>query len=161
MGLTGKKVNAFQAAGLVISRSAFPASEPQRDKHMLAGSRNGQFDAESGNGPCVKRRIPDGVELLSRKPANNDEIEKINRNFCLRWKLNFVDWLLSVLTDGTPEPGLGLLPTRRNWTMLSRNAALPPQLRCEIIRANWILAAPDYYEERPKGVMNGLGQLSS
>ena len=157
MGLTEQKVNAFKQAGLDHIQISFQASDAEIN-NMLAGSRKA-FDQKLAMARAVKAAgYPMVLNFVTHR-HNIDEIEKIIE-LCLALEADFVELATCQYYGWAHLNRAGLLPTK---AQLDHAEAVTQRYRLKLAAENHpcklILVTPDYYEERPKGCMNGWGNI--
>jgi len=157
MGLTEARINAFRDAGLDHIQISFQASDAEIN-NMLAGSRKA-FEQKLAMARAVKAAgYPMVLNFVTHR-HNIDEIEKIIE-LCLALEADFVELATCQYYGWAHLNRAGLLPTRKQLehaeavTLRYRNKLAAENNPCKLI-----LVTPDYYEERPKGCMNGWGNI--
>ncbi|WP_304640501.1 pyrroloquinoline quinone biosynthesis protein PqqE [Pseudomonas sp.] len=157
MGLTEKKILQFHEAGLDHIQVSFQASDEEVN-NLLAGSRKA-FEQKLAMARAVKAA---GYPMVLNFVTHRHNIDHIDRiiDLCVALEADFVELATCQYYGWAELNRAGLLPTR---TQLERAEsvvnAYRTRLQAEGNPCRLILVTPDYYEERPKGCMNGWGNI--
>lgn len=153
MGLNQSRIEQFLEAGLDHIQISFQASDSEVN-NMLAGSRKA-FDQKLAMARAVKAAgYPMVLNFVTHR-HNIDQIEKIIE-LCLALEADFVELATCQYYGWAHLNRAGLLPTK---AQLDHAEAVTNRYRAQLAEqghpCKLILVTPDYYEERPKGCMNG------
>ena len=157
IGLTEAKVDEFKKAGLDHIQISFQASD-ETVNNALAGSHKA-FANKLAMAKAVKAAgYPMVLNFVTHR-HNIDNIDKIIE-LCIELKADFVELATCQFYGWAHLNRLGLLPTQEQ---LAKAEAVTQQyrekLKAEGNPCKLIFVTPDYYEERPKGCMNGWGNV--
>lgn len=157
IGLTEERIASFSEAGLDHIQISFQAADEEVN-NLLAGSKKA-FAHKLAMARAVKAHgYPMVLNFVTHR-HNIDNIERIIE-LCLELEADFVELATCQFYGWAELNRAGLLPTR---TQLERAERITNQWRDKLAAENHpcklIFVTPDYYEERPKGCMNGWGNL--
>lgn len=157
IGLTQSKVEEFKQAGLDHIQISFQASD-ETINNALAGSKKA-FANKLAMAKAVKAAgYPMVLNFVTHR-HNIDQIDKIIE-LCIELEADFVELATCQFYGWAHLNRLGLLPTKEQ---LTRAEAITnryrEKLKAEGNPCKLIFVTPDYYEERPKGCMNGWGNV--
>ena len=157
MGLTEAKIEAFREAGLDHIQISFQASDAEIN-NMLAGSRKA-FEQKLAMARAVKAA---GYPMVLNFVTHRHNIDQIDRiiELCVALEADFVELATCQYYGWAHLNRAGLLPTK---AQLDHAEQVTNQWREKLAEqgnpCKLILVTPDYYEERPKGCMNGWGNI--
>ncbi|MEH6578170.1 MAG: pyrroloquinoline quinone biosynthesis protein PqqE [Amphritea sp.] len=157
VGLNERKIADFRAAGLDHIQVSFQAADPQVN-NMLAGSDKA-FKQKLAMAREVKAH---GYPMVLNFVTHRHNIDQIDRiiELCVELKADYVELATCQYYGWAYENRHDLLPTR---AQLERAERITNDYRDRLAKAGnpikIIFVTPDYYEERPKGCMNGWGQV--
>ncbi len=157
IGLTEARIAEFAGAGLDHIQISFQAADEEVN-NLLAGSKKA-FAQKLAMARAVKAHgYPMVLNFVTHR-HNIDNIERIIE-LCLELEADFVELATCQFYGWAELNRAGLLPTR---VQLERAERITNQWRDKLAAENHpcklIFVTPDYYEERPKGCMNGWGNL--
>jgi pyrroloquinoline quinone biosynthesis protein E len=157
IGLTEERIASFSEAGLDHIQISFQAADEEVN-NLLAGSKKA-FAHKLAMARAVKAHgYPMVLNFVTHR-HNIDNIERIIE-LCLELEADFVELATCQFYGWAELNRAGLLPTR---AQLERAERITQQWRDKLAAENHpcklIFVTPDYYEERPKGCMNGWGNL--
>ena len=157
IGLTEERIASFSEAGLDHIQISFQAADEEVN-NLLAGSKKA-FAHKLAMARAVKAHgYPMVLNFVTHR-HNIDNIERIIE-LCLELEADFVELATCQFYGWAELNRAGLLPTR---AQLERAERITNQWRDKLAAENHpcklIFVTPDYYEERPKGCMNGWGNL--
>ncbi|MFC6672864.1 pyrroloquinoline quinone biosynthesis protein PqqE [Marinobacterium aestuariivivens] len=157
IGLTERKVADFREAGLDHIQVSFQASDEEVN-NMLAGSAKA-FAQKLKMAREVKAQ---GYPMVLNFVTHRHNIDRIDRiiELCIELEADYVELATCQYYGWAYENRAELLPTR---AQLERAERITNEYRERLAAAGnpirLIFVTPDYYEERPKGCMNGWGQI--
>ena len=157
IGLTESKIAAFAEAGLDHIQISFQAADEEVN-NLLAGSKKA-FAQKLAMARAVKAHgYPMVLNFVTHR-HNIDNIERIIQ-LCLELEADFVELATCQFYGWAELNRVGLLPSKEQ---LVRAERITNEWREKLVAENHpcklIFVTPDYYEERPKGCMNGWGNL--
>jgi|TARA_R100000935_G_scaffold12024_1_gene23806 pyrroloquinoline quinone biosynthesis protein E len=157
IGLTEEKIASFADAGLDHIQISFQAADEEVN-NLLAGSKKA-FAQKLAMARAVKAHgYPMVLNFVTHR-HNIDNIERIIQ-LCLELEADFVELAICQFYGWAELNRAGLLPSK---DQLVRAERITNQWRDKLAAENHpcklIFVTPDYYEERPKGCMNGWGNL--
>ncbi len=155
MGLNERRIDAFRRAGLDHIQISFQASDEALN-NRLAGSDKA-FRQKLAMARAVKSR---GYPMVLNFVIHRDNIDDIERMIDLSVALeaDYVELATAQYYGWAYLNRERLLPSR---AQLERAEAVTNRYRAQLgtTGPRLIFVIPDYYEERPKGCMNGWGKL--
>ncbi len=155
MGLDQQRIAAFREAGLDHIQISFQASNEELN-NRLAGSRKA-FARKLAMAREVKAQ---GYPMVLNFVIHRHNIDEIDRIIELSIELDadYVELATAQYYGWALANRDQLLPTR---AQLERAEAVTNRYRQQLNGSGpkLIFVTPDYYEERPKGCMNGWGKL--
>lgn len=157
IGLSEEKIASFAVAGLDHIQISFQAADEEVN-NLLAGSKKA-FAQKLAMARAVKAHgYPMVLNFVTHR-HNIDNIERIIQ-LCLELEADFVELATCQFYGWAELNRAGLLPSKEQ---LTRAECITNQWRDKLAAENHpcklIFVTPDYYEERPKGCMNGWGNL--
>ncbi|AHL75602.1 pyrroloquinoline quinone biosynthesis protein PqqE [Stutzerimonas stutzeri] len=157
IGLTEEKIASFADAGLDHIQISFQAADEDVN-NLLAGSKKA-FAQKLAMARAVKAHgYPMVLNFVTHR-HNIDDIERIIQ-LCLELEADFVELATCQFYGWAELNRAGLLPSK---AQLVRAERITNEWRARLAEQNHpcklIFVTPDYYEERPKGCMNGWGNL--
>lgn len=157
VGLNERKVAEFREAGLDHIQVSFQASD-ESVNNMLAGSRKA-FAQKLKMAREVKAQ---GYPMVLNFVTHRHNIDRIDRiiELCVELEADYVELATCQYYGWAYENVEQLLPTREQLERAERiTNEYRDKLAAEGNPIKLIFVTPDYYEERPKGCMNGWGQV--
>ena len=157
IGLTEARLDTFKAAGLDHIQISFQASDEDVN-NLLAGSKKA-FAQKLAMARAVKAR---GYPMVLNFVTHRHNIDRIDRiiELCLALEADFVELATCQFYGWAQLNRVGLLPTREQLERAERiTNEYRARLEAQGHPCKLIFVTPDYYEERPKGCMNGWGSL--
>lgn len=157
VGLNERKVEAFREAGLDHIQVSFQASD-ESVNNMLAGSQKA-FEQKLKMAREVKAQ---GYPMVLNFVTHRHNIDRIDRiiELCVELEADYVELATCQYYGWAYENRENLLPTRAQLERAERiTNEYRDKLAAEGNPIKLIFVTPDYYEERPKGCMNGWGQV--
>ncbi|WP_027857988.1 pyrroloquinoline quinone biosynthesis protein PqqE [Marinobacterium jannaschii] len=157
VGLNERKVAEFRQAGLDHIQVSFQASDEEVN-NMLAGSKKA-FQQKLKMAREVKAQ---GYPMVLNFVTHRHNIDQIDRiiELCVELEADFVELATCQYYGWGYENRDQLLPTRAQLERAERiTNEYREKLAAEGNPIKLIFVTPDYYEERPKGCMNGWGQV--
>lgn len=157
VGLNEHKIAEFRQAGLDHIQVSFQASD-ESVNNMLAGSKKA-FEQKLRMAREVKAQ---GYPMVLNFVTHRHNIDQIDRiiELCVELEADYVELATCQYYGWAFENVEQLLPTR---AQLERAERITNEYREKLAAQNHpiklIFVTPDYYEERPKGCMNGWGQV--
>lgn len=157
VGLNERKVGEFREAGLDHIQVSFQAAD-ESVNNMLAGSKKA-FEQKLKMAREVKAQ---GYPMVLNFVTHRHNIDQIDRiiELCVELEADYVELATCQYYGWAYENRENLLPTR---AQLERAERITNEYRQKLEAAGnpikLIFVTPDYYEERPKGCMNGWGQV--
>lgn len=157
VGLNAAKMAAFKQAGLDHIQISFQASDADVN-NMLAGSKKA-FEQKLAMAREVKAQ---GYPMVLNFVTHRHNIDQIDRiiELCVALEADYVELATCQYYGWAYENTEQLLPTQ---AQLAHAEAVTNDYRERLAAAGnpikLIFVTPDYYEERPKGCMNGWGQV--
>lgn len=157
VGLNERKVGEFREAGLDHIQVSFQAAD-ESVNNMLAGSKKA-FEQKLKVAREVKAQ---GYPMVLNFVTHRHNIDQIDRiiELCVELEADYVELATCQYYGWAYENRENLLPTR---AQLERAERITNEYRLKLEAAGnpikLIFVTPDYYEERPKGCMNGWGQV--
>lgn len=157
VGLNERKVAEFHEAGLDHIQVSFQASD-ETVNNMLAGSQKA-FEQKLKMAREVKAQ---GYPMVLNFVTHRHNIDQIDRiiELCVELEADYVELATCQYYGWAFENRQQLMPTR---AQLERAERITNEYRAKLAAAGnpikLIFVTPDYYEERPKGCMNGWGQV--
>jgi len=157
IGLTEARLDSFKAAGLDHIQISFQASDEEVN-NALAGSKKA-FAQKLAMARAVKAR---GYPMVLNFVTHRHNIDRIDSiiELCLALEADFVELATCQFYGWAELNRVGLLPTR---AQLERAERITNEYRARLEAqghpCKLIFVTPDYYEERPKGCMNGWGSI--
>jgi pyrroloquinoline quinone biosynthesis protein E len=157
VGLNERKVAEFREAGLDHIQVSFQASD-ETVNNMLAGSEKA-FQQKLKMAREVKAQ---GYPMVLNFVTHRHNIDQIDRiiELCVELEADYVELATCQYYGWAYENRQQLMPTR---AQLERAERITNEYREKLKAAGnpikLIFVTPDYYEERPKGCMNGWGQV--
>jgi len=157
IGLTEAKIAAFAEAGLDHIQISFQAADEDVN-NLLAGSKKA-FAQKLAMARAVKAHgYPMVLNFVTHR-HNIDNIERIIQ-LCLELEADFVELATCQFYGWAELNRAGLLPSKEQLVRAERiTNEWREKLAAENHPCKLIFVTPDYYEERPKGCMNGWGNL--
>lgn len=157
IGLTESKIAAFAEAGLDHIQISFQAADEEVN-NLLAGSKKA-FAQKLAMARAVKAHgYPMVLNFVTHR-HNIDNIERIIQ-LCLELEADFVELATCQFYGWAELNRVGLLPSKEQLVRAERiTNEWREKLAAENHPCKLIFVTPDYYEERPKGCMNGWGNL--
>lgn len=157
IGLTETKIAAFAEAGLDHIQISFQAADEEVN-NLLAGSKKA-FAQKLAMARAVKAHgYPMVLNFVTHR-HNIDNIERIIQ-LCLELEADFVELATCQFYGWAELNRIGLLPSKEQLVRAERiTNEWREKLAAENHPCKLIFVTPDYYEERPKGCMNGWGNL--
>lgn len=157
IGLTEAKIAAFAEAGLDHIQISFQAADEEVN-NLLAGSKKA-FAQKLAMARAVKAHgYPMVLNFVTHR-HNIDNIERIIQ-LCLELEADFVELATCQFYGWAELNRVGLLPSKEQLVRAERiTNEWREKLAAENHPCKLIFVTPDYYEERPKGCMNGWGNL--
>lgn len=157
IGLTESKIAAFAEAGLDHIQISFQAADEEVN-NLLAGSKKA-FAQKLAMARAVKAHgYPMVLNFVTHR-HNIDNIERIIQ-LCLELEADFVELATCQFYGWAELNRVGLLPSKDQLVRAERiTNEWREKLAAENHPCKLIFVTPDYYEERPKGCMNGWGNL--
>lgn len=157
VGLNERKVAGFREAGLDHIQVSFQAAD-ESVNNMLAGSRKA-FEQKLKMAREVKAQ---GYPMVLNFVTHRHNIDQIDRiiELCVELEADYVELATCQYYGWAYENRQQLLPTRAQLERAERiTNEYREKLAAEGNPIKLIFVTPDYYEERPKGCMNGWGQV--
>ena len=157
VGLNETKVALFREAGLDHIQVSFQAAD-ESVNNMLAGSRKA-FEQKLKMAREVKAQ---GYPMVLNFVTHRHNIDRIDRiiELCVELEADYVELATCQYYGWAYENREQLLPTREQLERAERiTNEYREKLAAEGNPIKLIFVTPDYYEERPKGCMNGWGQV--
>ena len=157
VGLNETKVASFREAGLDHIQVSFQAAD-ESVNNMLAGSRKA-FEQKLKMAREVKAQ---GYPMVLNFVTHRHNIDRIDRiiELCVELEADYVELATCQYYGWAYENREQLLPTREQLERAERiTNEYREKLAAEGNPIKLIFVTPDYYEERPKGCMNGWGQV--
>lgn len=157
VGLNERKMAEFHKAGLDHIQVSFQASD-ESVNNMLAGSKKA-FDQKLKIAREVKAQ---GYPMVLNFVTHRHNIDRIDRiiELCVELEADYVELATCQYYGWAYKNVEQLLPTQ---SQLERAEAITNRYREKLAAQGnpikLIFVTPDYYEERPKGCMNGWGQV--
>ena len=157
VGLNERKVGEFKKAGLDHIQVSFQAAD-ESVNNMLSGSQK----AFAQKLKMAKEVKAQGYPMVLNFVTHRHNIDKIDKiiELCIALEADFVELATCQYYGWAYENLDALMPTK---AQLERAEAITAQYREKLSAAGnpmkLIFVTPDYYEERPKGCMNGWGQI--
>lgn len=157
VGLNADKMADFRDAGLDHIQVSFQASD-ESVNNMLAGSEKA-FQQKLNMAKEVKAQ---GYPMVLNFVTHRHNIDRIDRiiELCIELQADYVELATCQYYGWAHENVEQLLPTRQQ---LEHAEQVTNRYRQQLEEAGnpmkLIFVTPDYYEERPKGCMNGWGQV--
>jgi pyrroloquinoline quinone biosynthesis protein E len=157
VGLNEHKIADFREAGLDHIQVSFQAADPEVN-NLLAGSKKA-FAQKLKMAREVKAQ---GYPMVLNFVTHRHNIDQIDRiiELCVELEADYVELATCQYYGWAYENRNNLLPTR---AQLERAERITNEYRDRLAAAGnpikIIFVTPDYYEERPKGCMNGWGQV--
>lgn len=157
IGLTEEKIASFADAGLDHIQISFQAADEEVN-NLLAGSKKA-FAQKLAMARAVKAHgYPMVLNFVTHR-HNIDNIERIIQ-LCLELEADFVELATCQFYGWAELNRAGLLPSKEQLVRAERiTNEWRDKLAAENHPCKLIFVTPDYYEERPKGCMNGWGNL--
>ncbi len=157
IGLTEEKIGSFADAGLDHIQISFQAADEEVN-NLLAGSKKA-FAQKLAMARAVKAHgYPMVLNFVTHR-HNIDNIERIIQ-LCLELEADFVELATCQFYGWAELNRAGLLPSKEQLVRAERiTNEWRDRLAAENHPCKLIFVTPDYYEERPKGCMNGWGNL--
>ena len=157
VGLNETKVALFREAGLDHIQVSFQAAD-ESVNNMLAGSRKA-FEQKLKMAREVKAQ---DYPMVLNFVTHRHNIDRIDRTIelCVELEADYVELATCQYYGWAYENREQLLPTREQLERAERiTNEYREELAAEGNPIKLIFVTPDYYEERPKGCMNGWGQV--
>ena len=157
VGLNETKVALFREAGLDHIQVSFQAAD-ESVNNMLAGSRKA-FEQKLKMAREVKAQ---DYPMVLNFVTHRHNIDRIDRTIelCVELEADYVELATCQYYGWAYENREQLLPTREQLERAERiTNEYREKLAAEGNPIKLIFVTPDYYEERPKGCMNGWGQV--
>lgn len=157
VGLNEHKIADFHDAGLDHIQVSFQAADPEVN-NMLAGSAKA-FRQKLAMAKEVKAQ---GYPMVLNFVTHRHNIDQIDRiiELCVELQADYVELATCQYYGWAYENRNDLLPTRAQLEQAERiTNEYRERLAKEGNPIKIIFVTPDYYEERPKGCMNGWGQV--
>jgi pyrroloquinoline quinone biosynthesis protein E len=157
VGLNEHKMAEFQQAGLDHIQVSFQASDESVNS-MLSGSKKA-FEQKL---KMAKEVNAQGYPMVLNFVTHRHNIDRIDRiiELCVELDADYVELATCQYYGWAYENVEQLLPTR---AQLERAERITNEYRAKLAAEGnpikLIFVTPDYYEERPKGCMNGWGQV--
>ncbi|WP_415887564.1 pyrroloquinoline quinone biosynthesis protein PqqE [Neptuniibacter sp. QD29_5] len=157
VGLNERKMAEFHEAGLDHIQVSFQASDKSVN-NMLAGSKKA-FDQKLKMAREVKAQ---GYPMVLNFVTHRHNIDRVDRiiQLCVELEADYVELATCQYYGWAKENVRQLLPTQ---AQLERAERITNEYRVKLAAEGnpikLIFVTPDYYEERPKGCMNGWGQV--
>lgn len=157
IGLNDQKLEQFRASGLDHIQVSFQASDEEVN-NMLAGSAKA-FKQKLKMARAVKAN---GYPMVLNFVTHRHNIDRIDRiiELCIELGADYVELATCQYYGWALENREQLMPSR---AQLERAERITNEYRARLEAASnpmkLIFVTPDYYEERPKGCMNGWGQI--
>ncbi len=157
VGLNDRKIADFREAGLDHIQISFQAADPEVN-NMLAGSSKA-FRQKLAMAREVKAQ---GYPMVLNFVTHRHNIDQIDRiiELCVELQADYVELATCQYYGWAYKNRNDLLPTR---AQLENAERVTNEYRDRLEQAGnpikIIFVTPDYYEERPKGCMNGWGQI--
>ncbi len=157
IGLNEEKIASFADAGLDHIQISFQAADEEVN-NLLAGSKKA-FAQKLAMARAVKAHgYPMVLNFVTHR-HNIDNIERIIQ-LCLELEADFVELATCQFYGWAELNRAGLLPSKEQLVRAERiTNEWRDKLAAENHPCKLIFVTPDYYEERPKGCMNGWGNL--
>ena len=157
IGLTEEKIASFAEAGLDHIQISFQAADEEVN-NLLAGSKKA-FAQKLAMARAVKAH---GYPMVLNFVTHRHNIDNIDRiiQLCLELEADFVELATCQFYGWAELNRAGLLPSKAQLVRAERiTNEWRDKLAAENHPCKLIFVTPDYYEERPKGCMNGWGNL--
>ncbi|MBY4677620.1 pyrroloquinoline quinone biosynthesis protein PqqE [Marinobacterium arenosum] len=157
VGLNERKVAEFREAGLDHIQVSFQAADDEVNA-MLSGSKKA-FEQKLRIAREVKAQ---GYPMVLNFVTHRHNIDRIDRiiELCVELQADYVELATCQYYGWAYENRQQLLPTRAQLERAERiTNEYRDKLAAEGNPIQLIFVTPDYYEERPKGCMNGWGQV--
>ena len=157
VGLNERKIADFREAGLDHIQVSFQAADPEVN-NLLAGSEKA-FRQKLAMAREVKAQ---GYPMVLNFVTHRHNIDQIDRiiELCVELQADYVELATCQYYGWAYENRNDLLPTRAQLERAEQvTNAYRDRLAKEGNPIKIIFVTPDYYEERPKGCMNGWGQV--
>lgn len=157
VGLNERKMAEFHQAGLDHIQVSFQASD-ESVNNMLSGSKKA-FAQKLKMAREVKAQ---GYPMVLNFVTHRHNIDRIDRiiELCVELEADYVELATCQYYGWAHENVEQLLPTREQLERAERiTNEYRAKLEAEGNPIKLIFVTPDYYEERPKGCMNGWGQV--
>ena len=157
IGLTEEKIASFADAGLDHIQISFQAADEEVN-NLLAGSKKA-FAQKLAMARAVKAH---GYPMVLNFVTHRHNIDNIDRiiQLCLELEADFVELATCQFYGWAELNRAGLLPSKEQLVRAERiTNEWRDKLAAENHPCKLIFVTPDYYEERPKGCMNGWGNL--
>jgi len=157
VGLNERKVGEFREAGLDHIQVSFQAADDEVNA-LLAGSKKA-FAQKLAMAREVKAQ---GYPMVLNFVTHRHNIDQIDRiiELCVELEADYVELATCQYYGWGYENRDALLPTQ---AQLERAERITNEYRAKLAAEGHpiklIFVTPDYYEERPKGCMNGWGQV--
>jgi pyrroloquinoline quinone biosynthesis protein E len=156
MGLTYERILAFKEAGLDHIQVSFQASDAEMNDYLSGNKRSFKEKLEVAR--TVKKL---GYPMVFNCVIHRENIDQIDKIIELSVELesDYVELATSQYYGWALKNRDNLLPSK---AQLVEAEAVTNRYREKIkdtSRTKLIFVVPDYYEERPKGCMNGWGNL--
>ncbi|MFK4753730.1 pyrroloquinoline quinone biosynthesis protein PqqE [Oceanobacter antarcticus] len=155
LGMDDRRVSDFRDAGLDHIQVSFQASTEELN-NQLAGSQKA-FAQKLAMAKEVKAQ---GYPMVLNFVIHRDNIEQIDKiiELSIELQADFVELAIAQYYGWAFINRAHLLPTK---TQLIKAEAITNQYRDQLNGKGpkLIFVTPDYYEERPKGCMNGWGNI--
>lgn len=157
IGLSEHKIADFKEAGLDHIQVSFQAADPEVN-NLLAGSKKA-FKQKLAMAKEVKAH---GYPMVLNFVTHRHNIDQIDRiiSLCVELKADYVELATCQFYGWAFENRENLLPTRAQLERAEKvTNDYREKLASEGNPIKIIFVTPDYYEERPKGCMNGWGNI--
>jgi len=157
IGLNEEKIASFADAGLDHIQISFQAADEEVN-NLLAGSKKA-FAQKLAMARAVKAH---GYPMVLNFVTHRHNIDNIDRiiQLCLELEADFVELATCQFYGWAELNRAGLLPSKEQLVRAERiTNEWRDKLAAENHPCKLIFVTPDYYEERPKGCMNGWGNL--
>jgi len=157
LGLNERKLAQFRASGLDHIQVSFQASDEEVN-NMLAGSAR----AFAQKLKMAREVKANGYPMVLNFVTHRHNIDRIDRiiELCVELGADYVELATCQYYGWAFENREQLMPSR---AQLERAERITNEYRARLAAAGnpirLIFVTPDYYEERPKGCMNGWGQI--
>lgn len=156
MGLTYERMQAFKEAGLDHIQVSFQASNAEMNNYLSGNKRS--FEEKLEVARTVKAL---GYPMVFNCVIHRENIDQIDKIIELSVELesDYVELATSQYYGWALKNRDHLLPSKAQLEAAEATTNRYREQIKDTHRTKLIFVVPDYYEERPKGCMNGWGNL--